>query len=317
METPKRHHTVPKFYLSGFAAGKRLSAVNVATGVRHATNVADATVEANFYTVRDHPTDPNEFEALLSKVEGAAAATLRSVVAGEWPLPPDDRAEFASFMTLQFLRLQSHREQMHHAVAARLSGLAARNPEELDRILALPGAPPGVEIAGGDGALPSLIPAAVHIQQISALVPKLVGYLLARPWELVRFEKPSLLTSDEPLTPLANPAEQQNVGLGLKNSWALIYPLVRNIALVMFRDPLQGSADPVTQEIALGHFDCVRDGDPESSRLFNVNTTMHANRFVYHHPDDGQLVPENLMELSQRGGRINLENPPDGIVPAT
>jgi len=91
---------VPKFYLRGSAEGKKLGAVNVITGARHTTSVADATVEVNFYTVRDHATDPNGFEAALSQMEGGAAAVHRAIVAGELPVAPHDRAAFAAFMTL-------------------------------------------------------------------------------------------------------------------------------------------------------------------------------------------------------------------------
>jgi hypothetical protein len=219
LDNPKRHHTVPKFYLSGFADGKKLGAVNVRTGARHTTSVTDATGEVNFYTVRDHTTDPNGFEAALSQLEGVAAAVHRAIIEGQWPLAPADRAAFASFMTLQFLRVQSHRWQMQHAIAASLRDLAMNNPEEFDRVLALPGAPSREAIAGAD--LPSLVSPAVHIQQRSTMVPQLVEHILGRPWELVRFDSPSLLTSDEPLTRLANPAELPGVVGG---SILRIYP---------------------------------------------------------------------------------------------
>jgi Protein of unknown function (DUF4238) len=314
LDSPKRHHTVPKFYLSGFADGKKLGAVNVRTGARHTTSVADATVEVNFYTVRDHATDPNGFEAALSQAEGVAAAVHRAIIKGRWPLTPDERATFASFMTLQFLRVQSHRWQMQHAIAASLRDLAKNDPEEFGRVLALPGAPSREAIAGAD--LPSLVSSAVHIQQISTMIPQLVEHILGRPWELVRFESPSLLTSDEPLTPLVNPAEPQSVGLGLENSWALMFPLSREVALIMFRDPMHSIIDFVTEDIALGRFDTARPGDHESAHLLNTNTVMHAHMFAYHHPDDAHLVPGQVTELARRGGRINLADLPEGLQPA-
>lgn len=203
---------------------------------------------------------------------------------------------------------------MQHAIAANLRDLALNNPEEFDRVLALPGAPTREAIAGAD--LPSLLSPAVHIQQMSTLVPQLVEHVLGRPWELVRFEEPSLLTSDEPLTPLANPAEPQSVGLGLENSWALMFPLSRQMALFMFRDPMHSVIDFVTEDIALGRFDNARRGDPESAHLLNTNTVMHAHMFTYHHPDDANLVPEQVVELAKRGGRINLEDLPEALRPA-
>ena len=310
---PKRHHTVPRFYLEGFADGKTLHAVNIQDGTEHNTNVMNATAESHFYRVQDHPTDPSAFEAALSEAEGVAAGILRSIVQGVWPLSVNARFAFAQFMTLQFLRVQSHRQQMHHAIAAILRDLATDDPAEFARILSLPGAPEGVDFTKGE--VPALVSSAAHIQQISTLVPALVGHLLDRPWELVRFDRPSLITSDEPLTPIPDPRERQNVGLGLENSWALLFPLTRELALVMFRTPIPLQLTPVDQQIVDGYFDHSREGDPASLRAFNVNTVMHAYRFVFHHPSDAHLMPPNAVDLARRGGRINLDDLPDELRP--
>jgi hypothetical protein len=311
--TPKRHHTVPKFYLENFANGKMLHAVNIRDGSEHDINVVNATAESHFYRVQDHPTDPGVFEAALSEAEGVAAGILRSITQGVWPLGANDRFAFAQFMTLQFLRLPSHRQQMHRAIAAILRELATDDPAEFDRILSLPGAPEGVDFANGE--VPALVSSAAHIQQISTLAPALVRHLLDRPWELVEFDQPSLITSDEPLTPIPNPLESQNVGLGLENSWALLFPLTRELALVMFRTPIPLRLTPVDQEIVEGRFDSSREGDPASLRALNANTVMHAFRFVFHHPADAHLMPSNAIELAKRGGRINLDDLPEDLRP--
>ncbi len=308
---PKRHHTVPKFYLDGFADGRMIHSVNIQDGKEHNTNVVNATAESHFYRVPDHPTDPGAFEAALSKTESVAAGILRSIDQGDWPLGPGDRLAFAQFMTLQFLRVPSHRRQMHHAIASILRDLATNDPTEFERILSLPGAPEGIDFANGE--VPALVSSAAHIQQISTLIPELVGHLLGRPWELVRFDQPSLITSDEPLTPIPNPHEIQSVGLGLENSWALHFPLTRKVALLMFRASTPLELTPVDQQIIEGHFDSSRKGDPASLQAFNVNTVMHAFRFVFHHPADAHLMPSNAIDLAKRGGRINLDNLPDGL----
>lgn len=309
----KRHHTVPKFNLEGLADGKMLHALNIHDGSEHNTNVANATAESHFYTVQDNPTDPGAFEAALSEAESSAAGILRSIAQGVWPLSANDRFAFAQFMTLQFLRVQSHRRQMHHAIAATLRELATDDPAEFERILSLPGAPEGVDFANGE--MPALVSSAAHIQQISTLVPALVGHLLERPWVLVRFDQPSLIMSDEPLTPIPNPRESQTMGLGLENSWALLFPLTRELALVMFRTTIPLRLTPVDQEIVEGHFDLSREGDPASLQAFNANTVMHAFRFVFHHPADAHLMPSNAIDLAKRGGRINLDDLPDELRP--
>lgn len=310
---PKRHHTVPRFYLRRFADGTRLSAVNVETGVRHSTNVLDATAESNFYTVPDHPTDPTYFESALSATEGAAAGLYRKITRGEWPLTQPDRVAFAEFMTLQFLRVQGQRKQMHKVIESRLRALGESDPEELRRILSLRGAPVGVDIAAED--LPALVSSAVHVRQIELLLPRLKNFLLERPWELIGFDAPSLLTSDEPLTPLPDPRQLQSVGLGLENSWALLFPLSREAAILMFRDSARARADETSAEVMRGLFDLSRPGDIASSHLFNTNTVMHAHRFVFHHPLDAHLLPRDLTALSKRGGRIDATQIPRGLFP--
>lgn len=308
---PKRHHTVPKFYLESFADGRMIHSVNIRDGKEHNTNVVNATAESHFYRVPDHPTDPGAFEAALSKTENVAAGILRSIAQGDWPLSAGDRLAFAQFMTLQFLRVPSHRRQMHHAIASILRDLATNDPAEFERIISLPGAPEGVDF--GNGEVPVLVSSAAHIQQISTLIPELVGHLLGRTWELVRFDQPSLITSDEPLTPIPNPREIQNVGLGLENSWALYFPLTRKLALLMLRTPIPLELTPMGEQIVGGYLDSIRKGDPASLQAFNVNTVMHAFRFVFHHPADAHLMPSDAIDLAKRGGRINLDDLPDGL----
>ena len=308
---PKRHHTVPKFYLESFADGRMIHSVNIRDGKEHNTNVVNATAESHFYRVPDHPTDPGAFEAALSKTENVAAGILRSIAQGDWPLSAGDRLAFAQFMTLQFLRVPSHRRQMHHAIASILRDLATNDPAEFERIISLPGAPEGVDF--GNGEVPVLVSSAAHIQQISTLIPELVGHLLGRTWELVRFDQPSLITSDEPLTPIPNPREIQNVGLGLENSWALYFPLTRKLALLMLRTPIPLELTPMGEQIVGGYLDSIRKGDPASLQAFDVNTVMHAFRFVFHHPADAHLMPSDAIDLAKRGGRINLDDLPDGL----
>lgn len=125
---------------------------------------------------------------------------------------------------------------MHHAIAAILRDIETNDPAETERILSLPGAPEGFDLATGE--VPSLVLPAVHIQQISTLIPQLVGHLLERTGELVRFDQPSLITSAEPLTPILNPRENQDVGRGLESSRVLHFPLRCKLALLMVWTPI-------------------------------------------------------------------------------
>nr|WP_256041621.1 DUF4238 domain-containing protein [Cryobacterium sp. SO1] len=309
-----RHHTVPRFYLAGFAEGKRLRAIDIATAKSFDTNTSDATIENHFYSIPNHPTNPSIFEDELAQVESEAAVILAAARRGEWPLNSDDRLVFAEFMTLQHLRGQDHRLQLHHVLATILRRLAEQDPTEFERIAKLPGAPAGLSTSTSE--LPPLASSASHIQQIVTLLPQLMRFFLERTWTLVKFESPSLLTSDAPITPVPHPNSDQSVGLGLENARAMLFPLTRHAGLIMQSAGTLESLAGLTDDIEAGRFDQVMPGDEVSRRMFNNNTVMHAHQRVYHHPDDGQLVPDDVTALSARGGRIDFENPPAGLRPA-
>lgn len=112
-----------------------LHALNIHDGSEHNTNVSNATAESHFYTIQDHPTGPGAFEAARSEADSSAAGFLRWIAQGIWPLGASDSFAFVQFMTSQFLRVQSHRRQMHQAIAAILRELATDDPAEFERNL--------------------------------------------------------------------------------------------------------------------------------------------------------------------------------------
>ncbi len=80
------------------------------------------------------------------------------------------------------------------------------------------------------------------------------------------------------------------------NAGAIVFPLARRLGLVL-TDPL-----PLAQEgmsiidVVAGKADL--DPPPSSSyaRLFNHSMFSSARRHVFHHPDDGDVVPYDLPE---------------------
>jgi len=308
---PVRHHTVPKFYLSGFAKRTRLRAVDVATSNSFMTSVSDATIENHFYSLPSHPTNPSVFEEKLARIESNSAGILGKAARGEWPLNNHDRLLFAEFMTLQHLRGQDHRRQMHSALEAILRQLAVEDPTEFERVSNLPGAPAGLKDRQGD--FPPLATSASHVQQIEVLLLRLQPFFLERSWTLVQFDAASLLTSDAPITPVPRNDGNQSDALGLQNSRAMLFPLSRDAGLIMQSLSPLHLVPGVMEDVAAGRLDLVMPGDESSRLMFNANTAMHAHKRIYHHPDDAHLVPEDLPELAARGGRIDLADPPAGL----
>lgn len=107
MEVSKRHHTVPNFYLKGFASADkrpRIGAASLDDGRRLVVPTSDATVRKNFYSLDGHPDGSDVFEKELSNLEGDASAVIKKAVAGAWPLTREDREILGTLLAFQFLR---------------------------------------------------------------------------------------------------------------------------------------------------------------------------------------------------------------------
>ncbi|WP_166785021.1 MULTISPECIES: DUF4238 domain-containing protein [Cryobacterium] len=102
---PKRHHVVPQFYLRGFARSERLVAVQVSDGRRFSTPVRKAASKTHFYRLApDHLSGPLALETALAVVEGDAAAILKRIIDGQWPLSFFERRQLSFFIAAQLVR---------------------------------------------------------------------------------------------------------------------------------------------------------------------------------------------------------------------
>lgn len=309
MTEPIQHHTVPRFYLSGFADGRRLRAVDKRTGRTFGISAYDATTSRRFYAVPDHPTDVGIVERILGQLEAVAERVISHVVGGQWPLPPAERDLLAVFMTLQFLRGPDQRAQVQQQLTLFFE---RASPEEIAELAQLDGAP--TDFDPTDRGHLATMAAAVHIGQIFQGVPELKAHLVERAWVLVRFDTPSLFTSDAPLTPSVHP--NGTAALGVENAQMLVFPLTRTLGVQMNQPGFVALLPGVTERIVAGELDTVVIGDDARRALFNASTVMHAHQRIFHHPDDAALVPRNITTLARLGGRIDLTNPPTGMSPA-
>lgn len=314
-ETKRRHHTVPNFYLKGFATAHRLPrirAVDVHSGKRIVMSTGNATVQKNFYTLEGHPHGDDVFEEILSDLEGTTAAVFKKVVSGIWPLDSEDRNILATFLVFQLLRGQDARtslDQMHgtlmSAVITQLgedgvrNNLAKAGREVSDaavKVLIKQAAQP-------DGLDVSITPLA-HIENILDLVPSLIPYFVGRPWILFRFTSNKLLTCDTPIS-LISDEESTGFyqGVGLSNAWGISIPLTRDIGLLLGNpEPVwdeeqargRRTKDQIAERVATGGYDHEQVDSTEMAQLFNGHTLSNARSWVFHHPDDADLVPDDL-----------------------
>ena len=297
-----QHHTVPQMYFEGFADGLTMTAVNVRTSKVHGISIKDATTQRYFYSP-SRTEDPNVFEDTLSPLEGRAKGLLNIIDGGRWPLTPEDRATFAAYLALQFMRGPDHRRQLHQAMNAVVRQLADTDPDELARLMELRGAPDGLgfltegleESQAIDG----------HLIQMSTGLAEVAYLFVIRRWRLVRFDEPALITSDAPVTPMPDPMSADDSPLGLENAYALLFPLNRRLGLQMFRPRPEHFRPGVLEEVIGGVHDASIPGRLHHQGEFNLRTVMNASERVFHHPADAALVPEQFAALAQLGGRTS------------
>ncbi|MGO4592131.1 DUF4238 domain-containing protein [Paenarthrobacter sp. 2TAF44] len=317
MGVSKRHHTVPKFYLNGF--GSKDSADSTAQigaagrdGKRLVIPTTHATVQKNFYALTGHPHGADVFEKDLSQLEGDASAVIKKAVEGSWPLSREDREILGTFLTFQFLRgpdTRTSMDQMHGTVLSKVvSQMGADGVRDtlsksgkefdddvVDRLVQ--------QAAEADGITMGTTPLG-HIRHILELVPELLLYFVGRPWTLIRFNRKKLLTCDTPVALVRDP-ELKDVfrGVGVGTAWGIAVPLTRDVGLLLSHpgpvfaemvDQKQQEPEAVAEDIVAGRHDYEQTGSTKWAQLFNRHTTANARNWIFHHPEDADLIPKDL-----------------------
>jgi hypothetical protein len=300
----KRHHTVPRFYLRGFAANDRITTVRLPGDQRFAQSVNDASVAKNFYAVEGHDDGDDVIERALSQVEGATAEVFKAVAGGTWPLSYDDRIALGYFIALQATRVPAQRRTADHIARQMLRlqvgmGGKAGIRQELANL--------GYEVTDGlvetlwkeatrpEGP-PIQRPNIEHITQMLELAEALLKYIVGRPWLLVRFDRRSLITSDAPVGLVRNAKDAPGYGVGYMTAWGITFPLSRKLGLLLADPELLIDLQIPVEEAHHGRADTVKVGTTELERFFNGYTVANASEWLFHHPDDEKFVPRELPE---------------------
>lgn len=302
----RRHHTVPRFYLQGFARDDRIATVRLPGDRRFIQSVRDATVINNFYSVRGHDDGEDVVEKALSDLEGAAAAVVAAIKRGTWPLPLEHRMTLGHYVALQATRVPVQRRTMDFLARQVLRiQIGAGGKAALRRRLEQEGEVVSKErlesiwaVATGPEGPPVQTAQTVHIQQMLEMASELVRYVVGRPWLLVRFHRRSLITSDAPVGLVPAPENEPWQGVGFLTAWGLTFPLTRKLGLLM------SSPDPIiargmqVQEVHRGRADMVEQETTMLERFFNLHTTANASEWLFHHPNDERFVPTDLPEAT-------------------
>jgi hypothetical protein len=300
-QTSRRHHTVPLFYLRGFADADTLLTVQLPDR-RFKQSVRNVSVANDFYALAGHEDGDDVLERAMSEVEGNAAAVIRKIEGGVWPLEQEDRETLAFFIALQSTRTQSQRRTADSLAAqmARLQigagGLALfkRQLEEsidgvtddmVDRMWAQAMRPEGPPIR---------VRNVEFAQQMLETAAELVRYLSGRPWVLVRFDRRSLITSDHPVSLVRRTDSLPGEGVGYATAWGITMPLTRKLGLIMGDPTSIMNAVPV-ERVWAGELDAVDAvGTTKSEQFLNLHTISSASTQLFLHPGDERFLPEAL-----------------------
>lgn len=292
MTPAKLHHTVPRFYLAGFARGNNVTTVDLATSRSFGQSIFNASAENNFYTV-DSDAGPDVFEKALSAVEADTAKVFQSIQAGTWPLSQLEREQLAYFLAVQAVRGRHHRHTMNanatdvvrHAIASGgVSGVRAMLGEKADGLTDEEVAK-SFDLATTPGRFELRFAPEAHVEQIAELADDLEAFLSMRPWQLVRFDRPALLTSDRPVS-LVRDAENIWMTGGFATAMGVTFPIDRETGLIMGEITRAGAED--------ASFDSLRTGTPAHRDLLNRQSVGNAHEQVHHHPDDANLFGDLL-----------------------
>lgn len=292
----RRHHTVPRFHLAGFASDRgQLTQIDAATGRRSIVSVNDATVIKDFYaaTLPDGTTT-DIWERRFAEIEAEVAPVLRRVLNSEqWSVDDDERMILATWIALQFVRGPGYRRGLSWMgslvtrMQVGMGGIAYLRHVMLEG-LGRDVTDDEVEMAWDTLTNPE-VPAVTasadeHLDMIQRHVGPVADLLLQRGWCRMRFARHSLAIGDNPVALIGDPSMPRIIGVGISNAAAVMVPLDRRTLLLLPQTPVMGDLQP----------------SAAAARDQNRYTAAGAERFVYTHLDDD---PAHLVAAAQRRKR--------------
>lgn len=242
-EEAKLHHTVPRFYLGGFANGaERITTVRLPGDKRYTSVLKNTAATNRFYSIDGHPDGADVFEKALSVLERDAASVLRVIDGGAWPLSEEQREMLCTFMAVQYLRGPDHRRTLEY-LASQTTRLEVQFTGR-EKVKQWVQERYGVEVDDDEAEVlwqqatkpsgpPINIAPIAHIEQIIDGAGELLPYIISRKWKLVRFERRSLVTSDSPVALVPAEHAEPRQGVGFAPAWGITFPLTRKLGLIM------------------------------------------------------------------------------------
>ncbi len=262
----KRHHTVPKFYLKGWAYDDQVHPIDKATQQVKTLSVADACVVKDFHTVPEGAGLANSafMEDDLSRFESSVAPVIKALPEAGWPLKPNRRAATADFIAMLLVRSQ----RMRRIIAERGSPVSwSANTEDNPVSMNLRYLVRGQQ---ADGAAP----AHTHVTQMPHMFAAFRPQIARARWLRIGFTDPILVTGDSPVAFVTSITRV--AWLADQTFDAFVVPLSPVSAMVL----CLSDGDASNREDEDWHI----AGSEEDAALINGWTMALAERWVYKHP---------------------------------
>lgn len=299
----KRHHLIPKFYLKKFAQGEKICVQELA-GKSYINSIGRAFSVNDFYrTSEKEDTASLEFEEHLSLVESNAAGALRKLEAHK-RLGSQDKADIAEFLLAQWGRGEDFRIASNSFNNLALRDMARESEE--DEIRFFHELSFGHLLSDQEWALlwvryksdegPNFLSTVANnfsqLQSLTMVENKTL--LLIRRWTVLEFKLPLLVSGDRPVV-LADLERRSHsvVSLGLANSPQLIFPMNRNMALVLDLVRTKESVKEMTKRLQSVEWAV---GNERQCEAINRLIALNSREKIFGHPADS----ERLMQLGEK-----------------
>jgi hypothetical protein len=308
------HHRVPQFYLKRFAgkAGE-LEVVDPSSGATERLPPKEAFAQEGYYTGRlGEGQEPLALvEVLYESIEVAAAPAIRKLTKGASPaeLSLEERSQVAEFLATQMTRGESFKQTtddfMDDVNKMVLKMRAAHAGDSWPAFLKSLGEPEDLMTADEfvdaiDNDRFKVRASAEHLLDLRLVAVEEMATIFAQmSWHCVRFEKPCLFTSEEPVTYWREPSPgSEFFGIGAATCDEVRIALSPRLALVLvhprwaFED---GQVDGGREEAALLNF---------GNLIFRAGTSIVRSPDTDHHPLPLSMFRDSRVMPQFQGGPV-------------
>jgi hypothetical protein len=286
-----RHHLVPQLYLQRFGRGDRIAVVDVHTGVRRVSPIADTAAERDFYSfINTQGELDGRLEHMLSQVEGDGARVIKNLTSVFFQEPSaDDREALSVLLAFQMVRGREFRRRgelladltMRLPLSFVTDEQSARSALQARGIME-PSEAEILELISACDELDSIefVPDPNdHMRMMGPLAMNIMPHLLNRPWVLIEFPEPALLTSDEPVALYSAGEHDEYESLSVPGAREIYFPLDPKRLLIL------GHPEDLDRSF-------IRvEGRPEWADLSNWLMSVYAYQYLFLHPEHDIRMP--------------------------